>query len=220
MRFSGLIREMLGVRKVATGMATELSRRALAKIALASAFLPGGRALALSGEPYPVFASDSEQISYEFRRREVDYRTSEAPGTLVVDAKHRYLYQVLGGGRATRYGVAVGKTGKAWSGEAVIKRMEKWPVWVPTPEQLAAFPQLGKFIHGMPGGPGNPMGARALYLYQGDVDTVYRIHGAIKPTLIGHFATAGCISLINIDVIHLYERVQIGTRVVVLSYGG
>jgi lipoprotein-anchoring transpeptidase ErfK/SrfK len=197
-----------------------LSRRALLTSAIASGFVPGRDALALSGEPFPVFASDTEQVPYEFRRREVKYETSEQPGTVIVDARHRYLYHVLGSGRATRYGVSVGKASKSWSGEAVIKRMAKWPVWVPTPEQLAAFPQFVKYIHGMPGGPGNPMGARALYLYQGDVDTVYRIHGAIKPSLIGRFGTAGCISLLNIDVIHLYDRVEIGTRVVVLPAGG
>jgi lipoprotein-anchoring transpeptidase ErfK/SrfK len=127
---------------------------------------------------------------------------------------------VLGKGKATRYGVAVGKAGKSWAGVAEVRRMAKWPVWVPTPEQLAMYPSFAKHIHGMPGGRGNPMGARALYLYQGEVDTVYRIHGAVDPTLIGRSATAGCISLINVDVIHLYERVEIGTRVVVLPLDG
>lgn len=201
-------------------MLMPISRRAILTSMLASGLLPGGHALALSGEPFPVFESDVEQVPYEFRRRKVEYATPEPPGTVVVDPRHRFLYHVLGDGQATRYGVAVGKAGKAWSGEAVIKRMAKWPVWVPTPEHLAAFPQFVKYIHGMPGGRGNPMGARAMYLYQGDVDTVYRIHGAIKPSLIGHFATAGCISLLNIDVIHLYDQVQIGTRVVVLPSGG
>jgi lipoprotein-anchoring transpeptidase ErfK/SrfK len=193
-----------------------ISRRALLTSMLASGLLPGRQALALSGEPFPVFESDADEIPYKFRRRDVDYETSEPAGTLVVDPKHRFLYHVLGGGQATRYGVAVGKAGKTWSGEAMVKRMEKWPVWVPTPEHLAAHPEVAKYIHGMPGGTGNPMGARALYLYQGDVDTVYRIHGAISPSLIGKNATAGCISLLNIDVIYLYERVKIGTRVVVL----
>jgi lipoprotein-anchoring transpeptidase ErfK/SrfK len=150
----------------------------------------------------------------------VDYETAEPPGTLVVEPKHRFLYHVHGSGKATRYGVAVGKAGRTWSGEAVIKRKEKWPVWVPTPEHLAEFPEAAKHIHGMPGGPGNPMGARALYLYQGDVDTVIRIHGAIKPSLIGKTVTAGCIALLNIDVIHLYDLVEIGTRVVVMPSKG
>jgi lipoprotein-anchoring transpeptidase ErfK/SrfK len=197
-----------------------ISRRALLMSMLASGLLPGRHALALSGEPFPVFESDKEQIPYKLRRRDVDYETAEPPGTVVVDARHRFLYHVLGGGQATRYGVAVGKAGRTWFGEAVIKRKEKWPVWVPTPEHLAEFPEVAKYIHGMPGGNGNPMGARALYLYQGDVDTVMRIHGAIKPSLIGKRVTAGCISLLNIDVIHLYDRVDIGTRVVVLPVDG
>jgi lipoprotein-anchoring transpeptidase ErfK/SrfK len=197
-----------------------ISRRALLTSMLASAVLPGSRALALSGEPFPVFESDKEQIPYKLRRRDVDYETAEPPGTVIVDARHRFLYHVLGGGQATRYGVGVGKAGRTWSGEAVIKRKEKWPVWVPTPEHLAEFPEVAKYIHGMPGGIGNPMGARALYLYQGDVDTVMRIHGAVKPSLIGKRVTAGCISLLNIDVIHLYDRVEIGTRVVVLPVDG
>ena len=193
-----------------------ISRRALLSSVLTSGLLPGRRALALSGEPFPVYESDAKVIAYKFRRRDVAYETAEPPGTIVVDASHRFLYLVLGNGQATRYGVGVGKAGSEWSGEAEIKRMAKWPVWVPTPEHLADHPDLIKYIHGMPGGTGNPMGARALYLYQGEVDTVYRIHGSIKPSDIGKTITKGCISLLNIDVIHLYDRVAIGTRVVVL----
>ncbi|HUR43175.1 MAG TPA: L,D-transpeptidase [Aestuariivirga sp.] len=196
-----------------------ISRRGFLTSLLASGVLPG-RALALSGEPFPVFESDAKQIPYKFRRRDVDYETPEPAGTLLLDAEHRFLYRVLGNGKATRYGVSVGKKGYSWFGEAVIKRMAKWPVWVPTPEHLAAHPLLAKHIHGMPGGPGNPLGARAMYLYQGDVDTVNRIHGSIDPSLIGRPATLGCIGLLNIDVIHLYERVEIGTRVVALPSNG
>ena len=197
-----------------------ISRRGLLLSALASGLLPGHRALALSGEPFPVFASEEKAIPYKYRRREIDYKTSEPAGTLVVDAGHRFLYHILGNGRATRFGASVGKAGKSWSGEAVIKRKAKWPVWVPTPEHLAEHPGLVKYIRGMPGGPGNPMGARALYLYQGDIDTVYRIHGSHDPALVGKSATAGCFGLLNIDVIYLYERVGIGTRVVVLPPNG
>ncbi len=193
-----------------------ISRRALLTSIVASGLVPSRPAFALSGEPFPVFASDAKEIPYKFRRREVNYETQEPPGTVVVDAKQRFLYHVGGSGKATRYGASVGKAGKAWSGEAVIKRMAKWPVWVPTPEQLAEQPYLTKFIHGMPAGHDNPMGARALYLYQGEVDTVFRIHGTHDIKLIGRTATAGCFGLLNIDVIHLYDQVEIGTRVVVL----
>ena len=193
-----------------------ITRRALLTSALFAGVAPVSRALAQSSEPFPVPESEARKVDYKFRRREMAYKTQEPAGTIVVDPKRCFLYHVLGGGQAMRYGVSVGKSSKAWSGEAVIKRMAKWPVWVPTPEHLADHPDLVKYIHGMPGGAKNPMGARALYLYQGDVDTVYRIHGSHDPKLIGRKATAGCFGLLNIDVIDLYEKVNIGTRVVVL----
>jgi lipoprotein-anchoring transpeptidase ErfK/SrfK len=193
-----------------------ISRRLFLTSMLAAGLFPGRQALALSGEPFPVRDSDVKQIPYKFRRREVDYETQEPARTIVIDPMRRFLYLVLGNGRAMRYGVAVGKSRMAWSGEAVIKRMAKWPVWVPAPYHLAAIPSLAKYINGMPGGPDNPMGARAMYLYQGDVDTINRIHGAAKPTQVGRKVTAGCIGLLNVDVIHLYDRVEIGTRVVML----
>jgi lipoprotein-anchoring transpeptidase ErfK/SrfK len=196
-----------------------ISRRAFVASALAAGLLARREALALAGEPFPVFESDVQEIPYKFRRTTVDYPTNEAPGTIIVDTGKKFLYHVLGNGQATRYGVGVGKAGRTWHGEAEIKRKEKWPVWVPTPEHLAEFPDMVKFIHGMPGGKNNPMGARALYLYQGEVDTVIRIHGAIKPSLIGKKTTAGCISLLNIDVIHLYDRVELGAKAVILPPG-
>lgn len=197
-------------------MPMPISRRLFLTSMLASGLLPGRQALALSGEPFPVRDSDAKAIPYKFRRRELDYETQEPAGTIVIDPRRRFLYYVLGNGKAVRYGVAVGKSSKAWSGEAVIKRMAKWPVWVPTPEHLEAIPSLAKHINGMPGGPDNPMGARAMYLYQGGVDTINRIHGAAKTTEVGRKVTAGCIGLLNVDVIHLYDRVEIGTRVVML----
>ena len=197
-------------------MPMPISRRLFLTSMLASGLLPGRQALALSGEPFPVRDADAKAIPYKFRRREVDYETPEPAGTIVIDPRRRFLYLVLGNGTAMRYGVAVGKSSKAWSGEAVIKRMAKWPVWVPTPEHLEAIPSLAKHINGMPGGPDNPMGARAMYLYQGEVDTINRIHGAAKTTEVGRKVTAGCIGLLNVDVIHLYDRVEIGTRVVML----
>lgn len=193
-------------------------RQLLASIA-ATAVAPLSPAMALSGEPFPVRESDAKEVEYKYRRREVEYETAEAAGTIIVDPHQRFLFHVLGQGKATRYGAAVGKAGRTWSGDAVIKRKEKWPTWTPTPEHLAEFPKLVKYMpDGMPGGPENPMGARALYLYQGDVDTVYRIHGTHDPKLVGKKATAGCFGLLNIDIIHLYDAVELGTRVVVLAY--
>ena len=189
-----------------------ISRRSLLA---AAAALPFSRA-AVASEPFPVHASDANEIPYKFRRQEVDLATGEQAGAIVVDPGRRWLYQVLGPGKALRFGVSVGKYGN-WSGETVIGKMEKWPVWTPTPDHLKRKPSLIKYINGMPGGPANPMGARALYLYKGNVDTSYRIHGTDDPTFIGTKATAGCFGMLNADVIYLFDQVRIGTRVVVLA---
>lgn len=196
-----------------------LTRRAFVSTLAAAGLSPAREAFAVSGEPFPVFDSEAKAVPYKFRRREVEFETAEPAGTIVVDPKARFLYHVQGGGKAVRYGAAVGKAGRTWSGESVIKKMVKWPRWTPTPEHIAEHPDLVKYLpDGMDPGPKNPMGARALYLYQGEVDTVYRIHGTHDPKLVGRTATAGCFGLLNIDIIHLYENVGIGTRVVVLSY--
>lgn len=193
----------------------ELSRRSFLTV-MAAACVP--RAAFANAEPFPVSESDARRIEYKYRRREVDFETAEAAGSIVVDPRRRFLFHVLGGGKAMRYGASVGKAGRTWSGDSVIKRKEKWPTWTPTPEHLAEFPKLVQWKDGMPGGPENPMGARALYLYQGEVDTIYRIHGTHDPKLIGRKATAGCFGLLNADIIHLYDRVELGARVVVLPY--
>ena len=196
-----------------------LTRRLLLASLFASGVFPIRQA-ASEAEPFPVRANDAKEIDYKYRRREVEFETAEAPGTIVVDPRQRFLFLVMGSGKAMRYGASVGKAGRTWTGAATIGKMAKWPVWTPTPEHLAEFPKLVKYMPGgMPGGPDNPMGARALYLYQGAIDTVYRIHGTHDPKLIGKKATAGCFGLLNIDIIHLYGQVQLGTRVVVNPYG-
>ncbi len=193
-----------------------LSRRHFLGSMLAAGVLPPGTALA-ERELAPILASEALEVPYKFRRQEVKYKTAEPVGTIVVDPKKRWLYHVQDGGKAIRYGVGVGADGKNWAGEAIIKRKVKWPRWKPTKEHLAVYPTLSKYKdEAMPGGPGNPLGARALYLFQGDQDTLYRIHGTIKPKGIGREVTSGCIRMLNVDVIHLYDRVEIGTRVVVL----
>lgn len=196
-------------------------RHFLATIAAAAAspaFAQDAATVDLSQEPFPV-KDEERKIDYKYRRRLVEFETAEVPGTIIVDPKKRYLYFVLGNGQAIRYGAAVGKAGRTWSGTATIGRMEKWPTWTPTPEHIAEYPKMVKYLpDGMPGGPENPMGARALYLYQGDVDTIYRIHGSHNPKLIGKKKTAGCVSLINVDIIDLYNRVQLGNKVIVLDY--
>jgi lipoprotein-anchoring transpeptidase ErfK/SrfK len=149
----------------------------------------------------------------------VAYDTEEPKGTLVVDPQHRFLYLVLGGGQAKRYGIGVGREGFGWSGTAVVKRKAEWPPWLPPKDMQARDKEAAKWREGMPGGPKNPLGARALYLYQGEADTLYRIHGTRKPRSIGRAVSSGCIRMLNNDIIELYERVPIGTRVVVLSRG-
>ncbi len=167
-------------------------------------------------EPFTVFASDAEQVEYKYRKREVDYETSELVGTIVVDTKHKYLYFTLGNNRAIRYGIGVGREGALWAGGATVKRKAKWPKWTPTPEMLAIHENYKQWIDGMPGGPDNPLGARAMYLIQdGGIDQSFRIHGTPAPQTIGQATTSGCFRMLNIDVIDLYERVEIGTRVVV-----
>jgi lipoprotein-anchoring transpeptidase ErfK/SrfK len=193
-----------------------LSRRHFLGSAVAAAVVPLLGEDAQARELSPIFASEANEVPYRFRRREVDFETSEAPGTIVVDTQKRFLYHVLGQGRAMRYGVGVGDDGKTWTGRAVVRRKAEWPVWRPTTEHVARWPKLEKFRKdGMPGGRENPMGARALYLYQGKVDTLYRIHGTNKPKGIGRRVTSGCLRMLNVDVVHLYERVEIGTEVLV-----
>ena len=176
----------------------------------------------IGGEPFEVPGVPRTVVRKGFERQEVAYNTKEAPGTIVVDPKAHYLYLVEANGRARRYGVAVGKAGFAWKGEAVIKTKQAWPDWYPPKEMIDRHPelkpQLDKLRSGMgvAGGYRNPLGARAMYLWQGDKDTYFRIHGTLEPHSIGTNASSGCIRMINQDAIDLYSRVPEGTRVVVL----
>jgi lipoprotein-anchoring transpeptidase ErfK/SrfK len=153
-------------------------------------------------------------IPESYRRHIVDYSRKEAPGTILVDTDARYLYYVLPGGKAIRYGVAVGEEAMAFSGVAEVGRMAEWPDWIPTPEIQA---RLGPYPARVPGGPANPLGARALYLYEGNKDTLYRIHGTNQPEYIGQAISSGCIRMTNEDVIDLFGRVTQGATVVVLA---
>jgi lipoprotein-anchoring transpeptidase ErfK/SrfK len=165
----------------------------------------------------------SGQVDQAFLRRNVAYATKEPPGTIVIDPVNHYLYHVEDGGRATRYGVGVGREGFAWSGEATIKSKQEWPDWYPPKEMVERRPDLKKQLVelqsglGMHGGPGNPLGARAMYLWQGDKDTLFRIHGTNEPWTIGQSQSSGCIRMVNQDVMDLYEKTPPGTRVVVLG---
>ena len=164
-------------------------------------------------------AVDPVYLEEPNRRAEVVYAGPEAPGTIVVDPYAKFLYFVEEPGRATRYPIAVGREGRAFPGQATIKRKQDWPGWTPTANMLRTEPEVyGPFAKGIPGGVASPLGARALYLYRGDRDTKYRIHGTNDLRSIGNANTAGCIRLFNQDVIHLAERTPIGTQVVVRSY--
>ncbi|MGJ0505754.1 MAG: L,D-transpeptidase [Methylocystis sp.] len=162
------------------------------------------------------------QVDQAFLRKNVAYSTKEPPGTIVIDPVNHYLYHVEEGGRATRYGVGVGREGFAWAGEATIKSKQEWPDWYPPKEMVERRPDLKKQLVelqsglGMHGGPGNPLGARAMYLWQGDKDTLFRIHGTNEPWTIGQSQSSGCIRMINQDVMDLYEKTPAGARVVVL----
>jgi lipoprotein-anchoring transpeptidase ErfK/SrfK len=190
-----------------------VSRRAL----LAAFLFPAAALSACAEEPFKINTSEAKDVNFKFQRREMEYATNEPVGTLVIDGKKRFMYHVMPGGMAMRYGVAVGKSAKAWTGEVIIKKKAEWPTWTPTPYHLEQQPTLIKWKDGMPGGLDNPMGARALYLFKGDVDTINRIHGSAKPKEIGQKATAGCIGMLNVDIVHLYANVEVGTRVVMLG---
>lgn len=205
------------------------SRRAAAFGALAiGAIAFSGAASAAPLQLFPFIAVPAEQsppptvqsapsedqgaaaeLPARLRRQIVSYPTREAPGTIIIDTPNTYLYYVLGGGQAIRYGIGVGRDGFTWSGVQSITKKAEWPDWVPPPEMIARQPYLPRQ---MAGGPGNPLGARAMYLG----GTVYRIHGTNAPQTIGTHVSSGCIRLTNQDVTDLYSRVNVGTKVIVL----
>ena len=186
------------------------------KPALASPFT-GRDNVSVMVEPPNYVGGGDYRLSKKFRRQVVAYETKEKQGTIVIDPSERFLYFVMEDGQAMRYGVGVGREGFAWAGRARIQRKAEWPSWTPPAEMLKRRPDLTKYRGGMPGGPENPLGARAMYLYKGSQDTMYRIHGTNEPWTIGQAMSSGCIRLVNDDVTDLYERVKIGTRVVVLA---
>jgi lipoprotein-anchoring transpeptidase ErfK/SrfK len=164
--------------------------------------------------PPPVAARPSQDedtvvMPARLKRQVVNYATREAPGTIIIDTPNTYLYLVLGNGQALRYGIGVGRDGFTWSGTQTITRKSEWPDWTPPPEMIARQPYLPRQ---MAGGPGNPLGARAMYLG----GTIYRIHGTNAPETIGTRVSSGCLRLTNEDVSDLYSRVSVGTKVIVL----
>jgi lipoprotein-anchoring transpeptidase ErfK/SrfK len=171
-------------------------------------------------ERFPIPAIDVSKIDPRYFRQQVTYSTSEPPGTIIVDPSSNFLYLVQEHGTALRYGVGVGREGFGWTGRANIRRKAEWPTWTPPASMIAREPELAKYAGGMPPGLDNPLGARALYLYQGRRDTLYRLHGTNEPWSIGQSVSSGCIRLFNQDIIDLYNRTPIGTAVVVLEGRG
>lgn len=167
---------------------------------------------------FTIPAIDTRKIDRRYLRQmvRVPYDIPNEPGTIVVDPGNRFLYLVADNGSAIRYGIGVGREGFAWSGEATVQTKQLWPKWTPPREMVERDPKAAPYADGMPGGLDNPLGARALYLFQGKVDTLYRIHGTNEPWSIGNAVSSGCIRLLNQDIIDLYDRVPEGTRVIVL----
>jgi lipoprotein-anchoring transpeptidase ErfK/SrfK len=174
----------------------------------AQAFRLPHETMRIDDQPGFVPDPDAERLPAVYQRQMVFYRTTEAPGTIIVQTSERFLYVVQGNSRALRYGIGVGRDGFQWSGLLKITRKAEWPDWNPPPEMIARQPYLPRF---MAGGPGNPLGARALYLG----NTVYRIHGTNQPQTIGQSISSGCFRLVNGDVMDLYDRTPVGTKVIV-----
>ncbi|MBB3978654.1 lipoprotein-anchoring transpeptidase ErfK/SrfK [Rhizobium azooxidifex] len=172
---------------------------------------------AIPDEKFPLKAMPLDKIKPELRRQEVAYEGPHKAGTVVVDTPARRLYYVLGEGRAMRYGVGVGREGLAFAGNAYVGRKADWPRWTPTQNMMRREERYRKLAGGMEGGPWNPLGARAMYLYRGGNDTHFRIHGTNQPESIGLAMSSGCVRMLNHDVIDLYERVKVGDRVVVVQ---
>ncbi|PWK65943.1 lipoprotein-anchoring transpeptidase ErfK/SrfK [Aminobacter sp. AP02] len=155
-------------------------------------------------------------VDARFKRQRVKYDGAEPAGTIVVDTSEKFLYAVEGEGWATRYGVGVGEDGRTVKGKATIGRKADWPAWTPTASMMERKPRLVQYAGGVPGGPDNPLGARALYLYRGGKDTMFRLHGTNEPWTIGTEVSSGCVRLTNDDIIDLYDRTPVGTTVLVI----
>jgi lipoprotein-anchoring transpeptidase ErfK/SrfK len=165
------------------------------------------------------YAFNKKQLPEAFRMQTVTFRTAEKPGTIIIDGNQHYLYLVQPNAQAIRYGIGVGRDGFGWAGIVRVGRMVEWPTWTPPAEMVARDPKARPWANGMPGGPDNPLGARAMYLFEGDRDTIYRIHGTPEPWTIGLDVSSGCIRMRNDDITDLYGRVAVGNKVIVLMQG-
>lgn len=175
---------------------------------------------ALPNEKYPIPAVNLKQLKPKWRRQIVDYPTTEIPGTIIVDIPTRLVYLVQENGKALRYGVGIGRDGFTWGGRGVIQYKREWPRWTPPSEMIDRQPELEKYRTGMEPGLDNPLGARALYIFQNGQDTLYRLHGTSDPTSIGKAVSSGCVRFMNQDIIDLYNRVRPGVTIVVQQAPG
>lgn len=166
-------------------------------------------------EKHPVPAVDLRYVDPAFYRRVVPDPTGERPGTIYIDTSSHYLYLVREGGQAVRYGVGLGREGFSWSGRGQIQFKREWPTWTPPAAMIQRQPELEQWRNGQPGGIDNPLGARALYIFQNGRDTLYRIHGTPEPWTIGKSVSSGCVRLINQDIMDLYDRVATGSQLIV-----
>jgi lipoprotein-anchoring transpeptidase ErfK/SrfK len=182
----------------------------------------GGLALTTSGcmsvvQPTPIaLTAETYRVDPRYRRRRVPYDGGEPPGTIVVNTSEFYLYAIEVGGWATRYGVGIGEQGRTLKGKTTIGHKAEWPSWTPTANMMKLKPRLVQYADGVPGGPDNPLGARALYLYRGGTDTMFRLHGTNEPWSIGTAASSGCVRLTNDDIVDLYERTRVGATVLLI----
>ncbi len=167
-------------------------------------------------EKFPIPAVDVTKVDPKYFRKIVDYDSKEAPGTIIVDPKNYYVYRIEGEGKATRYGANVGRQGFLWSGEAYVGRKAEWPIWTPPAEMIRRQPEAAKYAGGMKPGLENPLGARTLYLYQNNAYTLYTIYSTIDPESIGTGVTSGCTGLLTQDMLDLYSKTPVKTKVIVL----
>ncbi len=196
----------------------------LGALGLAGCAAPEGMSLAeaakvygpLPDEKFPIPAVDVSKVKPKYFRKTVRYETDEAPGTIIVDPSNYYVYRVEGDGTATRYGANVGRAGFLWNGDAYVGRKSEWATWTPPREMIKRQPEVAKYAGGMPGGLDNPLGARTLHLYQNGTYTLYTIYASSAPESIGSGVTSGCVGLLSQDMIDLYDRTPVKTKVVVL----
>ena len=211
--------ELLSRRSFLVGSAVGFGALGLAGCATSDALFLAEAAKAygpMPDEKFPIPAVDISKVDPKYYRRTVSYESKEAPGTIVVDPSNFYVYRIEGGGSATRYGANVGRNGFLWNGDAYVGRKSEWATWTPPKEMIQRQPEAAKYARGMPGGLDNPLGARTLRLYQNGAYTLYTIYASSDPETIGKGITSGCVGLLSQDMIHLYARTPVKTKVIVL----